>query len=99
MTQFVAMQPQQQVRPAFTVKKLEGETTKLVHIFDKKENKIKQKSIEVDAGYLVTFMKGHSIRCFDMKHVKAVGAGLNVIPLMDEEGNVKGGITNDAIAA
>lgn len=99
MTQYVAMQPQQQVRPAFTVRKLEGTCDKVVHIFDKKENKIKSKTTQVDAGYLVTFMKGHSIRCYDLDHVRAVGAGLDVIPLMDEEGNVKGGITNDAIAA
>lgn len=91
---YAAIPPQQQVRPAFTVKKLQGTVAHRVHIFDKDTNKIKSKVVQEDAGYLVTFYKGHSIRCRDISHLRRVGAGLSLVPLVDQEGEVKGAIPN-----
>lgn len=85
---------QEQVVPAFTVSKLEGKRTKTVHMFDKAEKRIKQKVIEVDGGFLVKFAKGHSIRCEDVEHLKRIGAGARMVPLLDASGNEHGAIAN-----
>lgn len=93
---FMALPEKNAPRPAFTVRKLEGEVDHTVHIFDKKENRIKMKVVKEPAGYLVTFMKGHSIRCRDDKHLKRIGAGLRMVPMVDpESGEVKGSVPND----
>ena len=95
MNDFVAVNEQSRVRPAFTVKKLDGVVTHTKHIFDKKENKIKSKQVEEPAGYLVTFAKGHSIRCKDQEHLEKIGAGLRMIPLVDTDtGEEKGAVPN-----
>jgi hypothetical protein len=94
-TVFMAMPGMENVRPAFTVTKLAGTKTRKVHIFDKENNKILSKNVEEDAGYLVKFAKGHSIRCRDLDHVKEIGAGLQMVPLVDTEtGDVKGAVNN-----
>lgn len=93
---YAAVHKQPEIKPAFRVKKLSGEVDHTVHIFDKKENRIKSKVIKEPAGFLVTFMKGHSIRCRDEAHLRRIGAGTTLIPLMDEEsGDIKGSISND----
>lgn len=92
---FVAVAPQQNVKAAFTVQKLEGKVPHTVHRFDKKTNKIVKKTTQVDAGFLVTFAKGHSIRAIDEDHLKQIGAGLSIIPVVDTEtGEIKGGVRN-----
>lgn len=95
--QFIAAVPESKMKPAFTVTKLPGEREKVMRIFDKTENKIKSKSIMVDAGFLVTFARGHSIRCDDLEHVRAVGAGMELVPVLDEEGELKGHVLNEAV--
>lgn len=98
--QFMAVSPQNKIKPAFTVKKLHGTVDHKVHRFDKANNKIVEKIEQVDAGWLVKFAKGHSIRCLDEAHLKAVGAGLRMIPLVDvETGEIKGAIENAALEA
>lgn len=93
-----AVQENQRIRPAFTVRALSGTVPHTVHIFDKKDNRIKSKVVDEPAGFLVTFAKGHSIRCRDEAHLKLVGAGLRLIPLVDTEtGEVKGNMLNDAL--
>lgn len=93
----VAMPQQANIRPAFTVEKLEGTVSHTKHIFDKKDNKIKSKVVDEPAGFLVTFAKGHSIRCKDKAHLEKIGAGLTMIPLVDtQSGDVKGAIPNAA---
>jgi len=93
-TVYAAVPPEQQVRPAFTVKKLSGTVAHRVHIFDKEKNKILSKVVQEPAGYLVQFYKGHSIRCRDEAHLRRVGANLTLIPLVDKEGETKGFINN-----
>lgn len=78
----------------FTVQKLSGTVKHRVHIFDKETNRIKSKIVEEPAGYLVKFYKGHSIRCRDEAHLKRVGANLQLIPLLDDEGEIKGVMPN-----
>lgn len=96
---FIAAQPETKARPAFTVKKLQGTVPHTVHIFDKKENKIKSKVIQEDAGYLVTFAKGHSVRARDLEHLRQMGAGMRMIPVVDQEtGEVKGHVPNKVAA-
>jgi len=91
---FAAVPQEQQVRPAFTVRKLTGTVPHRVHIFDKEANRIRSKIVQEPAGYLVTFYKGHSIRCRDEAHLRRVGAHLKFVPLIDAEGEVKGAVPN-----
>lgn len=93
---YMAVPNQPNVKPAFTVQKLDGKVSRRIHAFDKKENKIKSKLVDEDAGFLVTFAKGHSIRCRSMDHLRTVGANLTMVPLVDTEtGEVRGAIPND----
>jgi hypothetical protein len=91
---YAAIPQQQQIRPAFTVEKLNGTVPHRVHIFDKEANKIKSKVIQEPAGYLVKFYKGHSIRCRDEAHLRQIGADLQLIPMIDDEGDVKAVMPN-----
>jgi hypothetical protein len=91
---FAAMPQQQVVKPAYTVEKLSGTRPHRVHIFDKEANRIKSKVIQEPAGYLVKFYKGHSIRCRDDAHLRMIGANMQLIPLLDDEGEVKGVMPN-----
>lgn len=91
---YAAIPNQPQVRPAFTVEKLSGTVPHRVHIFDKENNRIKSKVVQEPAGYLVKFYKGHSIRCRDEAHLRQVGADMQLIPLVDDEGEVKGVMPN-----
>lgn len=93
---FIATQPQQNIKPAFTVREKPGETvTVFQHIFDKKENKIKRKKVEEPFGYLVTFAKGHSIRCKDLDALRKIGVGYNIVPVVNvETGEVVGAVNN-----
>lgn len=96
--QFVAVAQQARIKPAFTVRKLPGEVAHTVHRFDKTNNKIVQKTEMRPAGFLVTFSKGHSIRAVDEQHLKELGAGLRMIPLVDEEtSEIKGLVPNSAL--
>ena len=65
-----------------------------IHMFDKETNRIKSKVIQEPAGYMVRFYKGHSIRCRDEAHLRLIGADLQLIPLVDDEGEVKGVMPN-----
>src|SRR4030095_15161758 len=91
---YAALPTQQKIRPAFTVERLSGTVPHRVHIFDKETNRIKSKIVQEPAGFLVKFYKGHSIRCRDEDHLRRVGAGLSLIPLIDEEGEVKAVMPN-----
>ena len=96
--QFIAVQQQNRIKPAFTVKKLHGTVDHKIHAFDKENNKIVEKVVQEDAGYLVKFARGHSIRCRDEAHLKRIGAGLRMVPLVDTEtGEIKGVIENTAL--
>jgi len=91
---YAAIPAQQKVKPAFTVTKLEGTRPHRVHIFDKENNRIRSKIVQEPAGYLVKFYKGHSIRCRDEAHLRRIGAGLHLVPLVNEEGEIVGTIPN-----
>jgi len=91
---FAAVPQQDQIRPAFTVEKLEGTRPHRVHIFDKEANKIKSKVVQEPAGYMVRFYKGHSIRVRNDEHLRQIGADLRLIPLIDAEGEVKAHMPN-----
>lgn len=95
---FAAIPTQQKIRPAFTVERLSGTVAHRVHIFDKETNRIKSKVVQEPAGFLVKFYKGHSIRCRDEAHLRRVGAGLSLIPLIDDEGEVKAVMPNIELA-
>jgi hypothetical protein len=93
--QFQAVPGTVKVKPAFQVRKLEGTVKVRKHIFDKKNNKIRSKLIEEDAGYEVTFARGHKIRCKDEAHLRRIGAGYQFVPLVDENtGDTVGAINN-----
>jgi hypothetical protein len=93
--QFYAAVPHQpQVRPSFTVERLSGTVPHRLHIFDKETNRIKSKVVQVPAGFLVKAYKGHSIRCRDEAHLRQIGADLQLIPMIDDEGDVKAVMQN-----
>jgi predicted RNA-binding protein len=93
-----AMPIMENVRPAFTVRKIEQDMPHKVNIFDKESNKIKSKTIMEPGGFLVTFRKGHSIRVRNELELKRLGANVRLIPLMDDEGEVKGMVQNIELA-
>lgn len=57
----IAQPEQKKVVPAFTVKKLDGSFEEPIYGLSK-DHKRTVKVVKRDAGYLVTFSKGHSIR-------------------------------------
>lgn len=79
----VAAPQRQRIVPAFMVQKLEGHVERTVIQFDK-EGKKYDKTVKVDAGYLVSFpSKGHSIRVKDAAELKRLGFD-KTIPLVDD---------------
>lgn len=86
----VALPEPDKIRPAFSVRKIEQAMPHKVHMFDKSTNRIRSKTIQEPGGYLVTFRKGHSIRCRDEAHLKRIGANVRLIPLINDEGEIKG---------
>ena len=86
----VAMPELEKIRPAFIVRKIEGTVPHKVHAFDKGANRIRTKTIQEPGVYLVTFRKGHSIRFKDEAHLKRIGANVRLIPMVNDEGEVKG---------
>jgi hypothetical protein len=94
----VAAPVRQRIRPAFTVRKLEGKVQRKVLGFDTQGKKT-EKLVEVDAGYMVTLAKGHSIRVYSDKDMHRLGFDRS-IPLVDMEndGQVVGEIPNPVMA-
>lgn len=91
----VARAPQQQHTPAFVVQKLAGTRTKPIVSKNPETNQLETKIATVDAGYLVKFPKGHSIRCEDLDHLNRLGFGPNnTVPLVDNYGDVVGTANN-----
>jgi hypothetical protein len=90
-TQYMVALPEpDKIRPAFSVKKIDQPMPHKVHMFDKQANKIRSKIVQEPGGYLVTFRKGHSIRCRNEAHLKRIGANVRLIPLVNDEGEIKG---------
>lgn len=85
------------IRPAFTVRKLDGKRKFLLWSFDSKGKKV-AKEVEEDAGFMVRFAKGHSIRVRTEADLKRLGFD-RTIPLVDmnHDGFVMGAIPNDIL--
>lgn len=92
MNMRVAAPDRPQVRPAFMVEKLNGKVSREIINFDPKGKKVAT-TVEVDAGYLVSFPKGHSIRVFDDAELHRLGFD-RTIPLIDDDGEEVGVIPN-----
>lgn len=94
----IAAPNRRMIRPAFTVKKLEGKVKQRILSFDGKGKKTEQ-IVDVDAGYLVKLAKGHSIRVYTDKDLHRLGFDRS-IPLvdMDNEGEIVGEIPNPIMA-
>ena len=86
--------PEKKVKPAFTVKKLEGEREVTVYEFDAKKKKV-AKTLKVPAGYLVKFPhRGHSIRVANERDLARLGFD-RTTPLLNAEGDAVGEIDLD----
>src|SRR5690606_28394556 len=92
MSMSIAAPNKPQVRPAFMVQKLEGKVKREIIEFDAKGRKVR-KTVEADAGWLVKFPKGHSIRVFDEAELTRMGFD-RTIPLLDDDGEVVGTLPN-----
>lgn len=68
----VARRPQEREAPAFIVEELEGKVTETHYKYEKGKGLIKF-DVDVPAGYLVTFFKGHSIRVRNKDTLKSLG--------------------------
>lgn len=77
---FRAAPKQDKYRPAFTVEKLDGTYTKL--IYEKTDTGLVSKEVTRERGYLVTFLKGHSIHVETMEELKRLELS-NVVPIHD----------------
>lgn len=99
MTVSVAAPNTPQVKPAFIVQKLEGKRTKEISSLDD-EGKIVKKTVEVDAGFMVSFpIKGNSIHVADEAELKRLGFD-KTIPLLKGDGSdetVLGHAPNDVL--
>ncbi|MBU2051510.1 MAG: hypothetical protein KKH61_21375 [Gammaproteobacteria bacterium] len=94
----VAAPAKHRVRPAFTVQKLSGQIDRTIHSFDQKGKKTST-TVKVDAGYMVTLGRGHSIRVLTDEDMHRLGFDQN-IPLIDFErdGEVVGALPNPIAA-
>lgn len=94
----VAAPAKHRIRPAFTVQKLNGKIKQTVLSFDQK-GKRTETVVDVDAGYMVTLARGHSIRVLTDKEMQRLGFDRN-IPLIDFErdGEVVGELPNPVAA-
>lgn len=90
----VAVPEQPKIRPAFSVRKLEGKAKREIISLDPTTGKRTVKTVEVDAGYLVTMYKGHSIRVWDEANLHRLGFD-RTIPLVNPEGDVVGEMPNN----
>ncbi len=95
MAYSVAAPIKQKIRPAFIVKKLEGKVQRQMITFDSKKQK-HSTMVEVDAGFLVKFRAGHSIRVFTQDDLTRLGFD-QTVPLLNDEGDVVGELDNDVI--
>lgn len=97
----IAAPNRQRIVPAFTVQKLEGQVERTVIAFDKEGRKY-DKTVKVDAGYLVSFpTKGHSIRIRNVDELKRLGFD-RTVPLVDDNADnddVLGYMPNSIAAA
>lgn len=80
----MAAPPQQMVRPAYTVHKLQGEVEHQIVYRDKKSGKLVRKTITRPAGFLVKFMDGHSLRAATIADLKQMGVK-SVVPLINTD--------------
>lgn len=81
----IAAPQQPKLKPAFKVEELEGTREVTLHGFDTKGRKT-IKTVEVPAGFLVTFAKGHSIRVANEEELHRLGFD-QTIPLVDVDGD------------
>ncbi len=93
----VAQPTKQRVRPAFTVQKLDGKRKKDIITIDAKGKRTPQ-TVDVDAGYLVSFPKGHSIRVATDDDLRRLGFD-RTIELVDMESDEVVGVMPNPIAA
>ena len=77
---FVAAPRQDKYRPAFVVEKLEGTYTRKV--YKKTDMGLEQSTVEEPNGYMVTFLKGHSIHVKDEVELARLGI-TNYVPIID----------------
>lgn len=101
MSVMIASPEARRIVPAFTVEKLDGKVERTIIAFDK-EGKKYDKTVSVDAGYMVKFpVKGHSIRVKDAAELKRLGFD-KTIPLVDansENDDIVGTIPNSVRVA
>lgn len=80
----VAVPPKKQIRPAFTVEKLEGK--RMRPFIEFKDGLSREVMKEVDAGFMVTLMKGHSVHIWTEKDLQRLELD-RTIPLVQEDGD------------
>ena len=77
----------QRVMPKYEVEKIDGEVEREKVIFNRAAGGLKATVAKEDAGYMVYFPRGHSIRVKDRKGLEALGFHLPS-PVVNEDGDV-----------
>lgn len=82
--EFRPVNPEAKVRRAFSVKKLSGKVVHTIFMRSPKNGKLIAREIEEPAGYMVTFLKGHSLRARNVQALKDMGITA-MVPLINTE--------------
>lgn len=86
--------PEQRIKPAFTVEKLDGTYKRTVYERDKEKGLIRKEE-EAPRGYLVRMLKGHSIHVATYPELERLGFA-GAVPLVDaSEGEVVGSLPSN----
>lgn len=80
----VAAPPKKAIRPAFTVEKLEGKRMRPFIVI--KDGLSKEEMREVDAGFMVTLMQGHSVHIWTKEDLERLELD-RTIPMVQEGGD------------
>lgn len=88
---YSAPAPEQRIKPAYTVEKLDGTFKKTVYKRDSEKGLV-QTIVEAPRGYMVRMLKGHSIHIETYKELERLGFA-GAVPLVDvAEGEKVGSI-------
>lgn len=82
--EFRPVNPEAKIQRAFSVKKLKGKIAHTIYMRSPKNGKLIAREIDEPAGYMVSFMKGHSLRARNVQALKDMGITA-MVPLINTE--------------
>lgn len=91
----IAAPPEKKIKPAFVVEKLPGKAKRKFIKLTTEDGVTTREEYtkDVDAGYMVTLMKGHSVHIWTKKDLERLELD-KTIPLVNDEGDTVGSLPN-----